>query len=239
MNNINKLKDLDFINKLNTLKTFCHIKGYVIYHNINYLFMNEYNIAHSPLIEYLVDYKDFYGFTKDENIIKIKALPSFLEVVKDFNTFNTEFMFTHGDLQNNCRNIMYNKITNEFKVIDIVSPRLIIPSRPDQLNSLISEIIFDIKSLINCYKNTWKPKIDIDNLIDISKLEIELMSTKDNLFCVEDIPGTLLLNYNPYIPGCKIRDIYVNTSKEVVKQIILKFINECYTKFISIIKEDI
>ena len=215
------------------------MKGYVIYHNINYLFMNEYNIAHSPLIEYLKDYKDFYGFTKYEDEDKIKALPSFLEVVKDFCKFNTEFMFTHGDLQNNCRNIMYNKNTNKFKVIDIVSPRLIIPSRPDQLNNLISEIIFDIKSLINCYKNTWKLEIDIDNLIDINKLEIELTRDNNNLFCVEDIPCTLLLNYNPYRDGCEKRNIYVDTSKEVVKQIILKFINECYTKFIGIIEKDI
>jgi hypothetical protein len=239
MNNINKLKDLDYINKLNTLKTFCHIRGYVIYHNINNLFMNEYNIAHSPLIEYLKDYNDFYGFKKDEDIIKDNALSSFLEVVKDFNTFNTEFMFTHGDLQNNCRNIMYNKITNKFKVIDIVSPKLIIPSRPEQLNNLISEIIFDIKSLINCYNNTWKIEIDIDNLIDINKLEIELMSYKNNLFCVKDIPDTLLLNYNPYRDDCEQRDIYVDTSKEVVKQIILNFIKECYTKFIGIIEKDI
>jgi hypothetical protein len=239
MNNINKLKDLDFINKLNTLETFCHMKGYVIYHNINYLFMNIYNIAHSPLIEYLVDYNDFYGFTKDEDEDKIKALPSFLEVVKDFNTFNTEFMFKHGDLQNNCRNIMYNKITNKFKVIDIVSPSLIIPSRPDQLNSLISEIIFDIKSLINCYKNTWKLEIDIDNLININKLEIELMSDNNNLFCVKYLNKDPFIEYNPYRSDCKKRDIYVDTSKEVVKQIILKFINECYTNFISIIEEDI
>lgn len=237
MNNINKLKDLDFINKLNTLETFCHMKGYVIYHNINYLFMNIYNIAHSPLIEYLEDYKDFYGFTKDED--KIKALPSFLEVVKDFNTFNTEFMFTHGDLQNNCRNIMYNKITNKFKVIDIVSPKLIIPSRPEQLNSLISEIILDINSLINCYKNTWKLEIDIDNLININKLEIELMSDKNNLFCVKDLNKDPYIEYNPYRDDCKQRNIYVDTSKEVVKQIILKFINECYTNFISIIEKDI
>ena len=197
------------------------------------------NIAHSPLIEYLKDYKDFYGFKKDEDEIKDNALSSFLEVVKDFNTFNTEFMFTHGDLQNNCRNIMYNKITNKFKVIDIVSPKLIIPSRPEQLNNLISEIIFDIKSLINCYKNTWKLEIDIDNLIDINKLKKELTSDKNNLFCVKDIPNTLLLNYNPYIDDCELKDIYVDTSKEVVKQIILKFINECYTKFIGIIEEDI
>jgi hypothetical protein len=237
---IKKLENLDYIRKINTLKTFCHIKGYVIYHNITNLTTNM--VAISPLIEYLENYKDFNGFETNEDIIKINALPSFLEVVQDFCKFNTEFMFKHGDLADRCRNIMYNKIENKFKVIDIETPSLIIQSGPEQLNNLIYFIFKDIKSLINCYKHIWKPVIIIklENLEkSIDNFIIELMSMKDNLLCAEDISISPYVKYNPYNSNCKDRDIYIDTSKKVVKNKILEFINECYIIFISIIEENI
>ena len=66
---IKKLENLDYIRKINTLETFCHIKGYVIYHNINNL--TTYMVAISPLIEYLENYKDFNGFETNEDIINL------------------------------------------------------------------------------------------------------------------------------------------------------------------------
>jgi hypothetical protein len=53
----NEVSALDeYSRNLNTLPTFCHIKGYVIYHNIRNL-LNK-NIASSPIIEYLEDFND-------------------------------------------------------------------------------------------------------------------------------------------------------------------------------------
>lgn len=223
---------IDYKNKLNTLKTFCHIKGYVIYHNIfNFI------VAHSPLIEYLENFNDIYTYSMSEEDW-LKALPAFLDVVSDFQKLNTTFMFAHGDLQYNCRNIMYKKKNNEFKVIDIEEPSPIILSRPVTPNELVLTALKDVICLSDCYKTYWKPKnftfsIIKDNLVN------EFLNMKECLLCIEDINIPPYVIYHPYNEDCKDRDIYIDTSKQEVKYKIINIINEYYIELINKIEQHI
>jgi hypothetical protein len=235
------LTDHDYINKLNTLETFCHIKGYVIYHNI--YIEQIFRVASSPLIEYLENFNDIYTYTytKSEDDW-LKALPAFLEVVKDFNKFNTTYMFAHRDLQYNCRNMMYNEKSNKFKVIDIETPSLIISSILERPSILVHMALYDVIGLYKCYKNLWKP-INFTFITDesINNLIEEFLNMNEHLLCAEDINKDPWVIYHPLNerPYCEKKDIYINTSNQAVQDKIIKFIDEYYIKLIDMIEQHI
>jgi hypothetical protein len=244
MDYINKTADelTKYSSNINTLPTFCHIKGYVVYHNIIHKHNNELNVASSPLLEYLKDFKDIYAY--DSKYDWSNALHAFLDVVLDFNKFNTTFMYSHGDLQSNCRNMMYNKNTNTFKVIDIEKSKSILSKNKENLSTIWDIALKDVTELAKCYNNIWKPiNFTLVSPGELDNLIAELRAAEDHLWCVEEHYNNnkLTLSYHPFKEkGCsEMKDIYMDMYNHEVQNKIISVIDEQYDKLISYIKNHI
>lgn len=170
---------------INMLPTFLKFKGIIIYNNIGV--NRNYNVE-TPLVvpsfEYLDGVDSLYNFgptLKDEMIA----------IIKDFKIFNSSG-YTHGDLENNCRNIIsYNdKGTKKLKVIDLEDPINFI-NDGTALESLIRVLLQDYISLNKCLINLnlltiISNKIDICSLIRSLDFDITVLDTttysKDNIY---------------------------------------------------------
>jgi hypothetical protein len=227
---------------LNTLPTFCHIKGYVVYNNIIHTHHTTQSVAYSPLIEYLKDFKDIDTYS--DNVDWSKALPAFLEVVKDFKKFNTTFMYNHKDLQHNCRNIMYNKETNAFKVIDIEEPYPMVEEKPRHLRNLYTlcnVALKDVTGLAKCYINRWN-LMDLTLLSDNKedKLFAVLRAMEDYLWCQDIIDDYPWFEHKPFKENpCDENEIYIDMSNQEVQAKLKEVIDEQYDKLIYIIEQHI
>jgi hypothetical protein len=154
-------KVIDINKVISDLSSFLQITGYVIYPNI----VNDYN--RNIFLGSI--YYQYYPSINNTISININNKDNFLKVINEFKILNQRG-YLHGDLQNNCRNIVSIN-ENEFKVIDIDSISKIFNNDFVFISDLDNSFK-DIKDLIKCL-TYQKVHIDIkkyesiiENLID-------------------------------------------------------------------------
>jgi len=140
------LKHMELASVVNTLPTFLHFKGFIVYNNIGSHGPNSIDIT--PLI---VEAFEFLPKLDTVNIPNKKDY--LLSVINDFKKYNNNGYY-HNDLQENCRNITsyLEGETRKLKVIDLDDSKkitdLIVFSdiKLDKLQLLFKDYI----SLVKC-----------------------------------------------------------------------------------------
>lgn len=166
-------------NVIQNLPSFLQIKGYVIYPKIlttrNVMIPKE--IANSVLYDYLGDVSSYWKFNS-------KLKKSIKQIVLDFKTLNLSGL-AHGDLSNNCRNIVLVTSTGEVKVIDIDSIKSIYSYMG---NFYRYQEFTDLFGLIDCFiskdifKNGADIKEEFEKLLPSYKIERPSFGTIEKLY---------------------------------------------------------
>ena len=107
------LKHMELSSIVNTLPTFLHFKGFVVYKNIGVHAPNKIDIK--PLIVEAFEFLPELG-----NVDLSKNLDNILNIINDFRKYNNHG-YHHNDLQDNCRNISsyLEGDIRKLKVIDL------------------------------------------------------------------------------------------------------------------------
>jgi hypothetical protein len=144
---INKmLKHMELSFVVNTLPSFLHFKGFIVYKNIGVHAPNKIDIT--PLIVEAFEFLPELG-----SVDLSKNLDNILNIIYDFKIYNNHGYY-HNDLQENCRNIssyLEGEI-RKLKVIDLddskkISDLINIDDiKLDKLQLLFKDYI----SLVNC-----------------------------------------------------------------------------------------
>lgn len=212
------LKHMELSSIVNTLPSFLHFKGFIVYKNIGVHAPNKIDI--SPLIVEAFEFLPKLG-----NIDLFKNLDNILNIIYDFRKYNNNGYY-HNDLQDNCRNISsyLEGDIRKLKVIDLDDSKKISDLinindiRLDKLQLLFKDYISLVKclhfhSVINSSDKQTLINIDYNALFsklstfgkDIEKKYEEIKIFIDNLYkkIIDKVNSVKVLKagnyYNKYL----------------------------------------
>jgi len=212
------LKHMELSSIVNTLPTFLHFKGFVVYKNIGVHAPNKIDIK--PLIVEAFEFLPELG-----NVDLSKNLDNILNIINDFRKYNNHG-YHHNDLQDNCRNISsyLEGDMRKLKVIDLDDSKKISDLinindiKLDKLQLLFKDYISLVKclhfhSVINSSDKQALINIDYNALFlklstfgrDIEKKYEEIKIFIDNLYkkLIDKVNSVKVLKagnyYNKYL----------------------------------------
>ena len=212
------LKHMELSFVVNTLPSFLHFKGFIVYKNIGVHAPNKIDI--SPLIVEAFEFLPKLG-----NVDLSKNLDNILNIIYDFRKYNNNGYY-HNDLQDNCRNISsyLEGDIRKLKVIDLDDSKKISDLinindiKLDKLQLLFKDYISLVKclhfhSVINSSDKQTLINIDYNALFsklstfgkDIEKKYEEIKIFIDNLYkkLIDKVNSVKVLKagnyYNKYL----------------------------------------
>lgn len=160
---------------IDTLPSFLKFKGIIIYNNID---IDRINYVESPIVVPAFEYLEDIQYLTNVESLKDQMI----QIITDFKIYNSSG-YSHGDLQNNCRNIVsYNENgIRKLKVIDLDNPINIIKNNVT-LDNLLRYLLQDYISLNKCLINLGLliemiTDIDICSFIKLLKFDITIIDT--------------------------------------------------------------